>query len=67
MIISSSTSGVDKLERILFYIASDDTWQGVIMNKWPYSNTPMLVSAVFSTETLIFGNIAKEYLILMNV
>ena len=50
LIISSSTSGVDKLERILFYIASDDTWQGVIINDWPYSNTPLLVMGVFSTE-----------------
>ena len=51
LIISSSTSGVDKLEQLLFYIASDDTWQGVIINDWPYSNTPLLVTGDFSTET----------------
>ena len=51
LVIGSSTSGLDKLEKLNFYTASDNTWQGVIMNKWPYSNTPMLFSGVFSTET----------------
>ena len=51
LLISSSTSGVDKLENVLVYIASDDTWQGVIINNWPYSNTPLLVRGVLSTET----------------
>ena len=51
LIISSSTSGVDKLEKLNFYIASNNTWQGVIINDWPYSNTPLLVRGVFSTET----------------
>ena len=51
LVMSSSSSGVDKLENLLFYIASDNTWQGVIINDWPYSNTPLLVRGVFSTET----------------
>ena len=51
LVMSSSTSSVDKLENLLFYIASDNTWQGVIINDWPYSNTPLLVKGVFSTET----------------
>ena len=51
LVMSSSTSGVDKLENLLFYIASDNTWQGVIINDWPYSNTPLLVKGVFSVET----------------
>ena len=51
LFISRSTSGVDKLENLLFYIASDNTWQGVIINNWPYSNTPLLVRGVLSTET----------------
>ena len=58
LVIGSSTSGLDKLEKLNFYIASDNTWQGVIMNKWPYSNTPMLVSGVFSTET--FSSVIVE-------
>ena len=49
---SSISSGVDKLEKLYFYIASDNTWQGVIMNSWPYSKTPLFVSGVFSTETV---------------
>ena len=53
LIFSSSTSsGVDKLERLYFYVASDNTWQGVIMNNWPYSKTPLFVNGVFSTETV---------------
>ena len=52
LVIGSSTSGVDRLEKLHFYIASDNTWQGVIMNKWPYSKTPMLVSGIFSTESI---------------
>ena len=51
LIISSSASGVDKLEKLNFYIASKNTWQGVIINDWPYSNTPLLVKGVFSVET----------------
>ena len=51
LLISSSTSGVDKIEKLDFYVASDNTWQGVIINNWPYSNTPLLVRGVFSTET----------------
>jgi hypothetical protein len=51
LVMSSSTSGIDKLENLLFYIASDNTWQGVIINDWPYSNTPLLVKGVFSVET----------------
>ena len=79
LFISSSTCGVDKLENLLFYIASYNTWQGVIINNWPYSNTPLLVRGVLTTESLklglkfllilmkIYGNIVKECLILMNV
>ena len=52
LLISSSTSGVDKLENVLVYIASDYTWQGVIINNWPYSNTPLHVKGVLSTETM---------------
>ena len=51
LFISSSASSVDKLENLLFFIASDNTWQGVVINDWPYSNTPPLVRGVFSTET----------------
>ena len=51
LFISSSASSVDKLENLLFFIASDNTWQGVAINDWPYSNTPLLVKGVFSAET----------------
>ena len=50
-LVSSSTLGVDKIEKLDFYVASDNTWQGVIINNWPYSNTPLLVRGVFSTKT----------------
>ena len=49
---SSTSSGVDKLEKLYFYIASDNTWQGVIMNNWPYSKLPLFVTGFFSTETI---------------
>ena len=52
LVVSSSTSsGVDKLENLDFYIASDNTWQGVVIDDWPYSKIPYVVRGAFSTET----------------
>ena len=68
LFISSSTSGVDKLKNVLFYIASENTWQRVIINNWPYSNTQLKLGLKFLLIWMkIYGNIVKECLILMNV
>ena len=38
LIISSSlTQGVDKLEKVHILVASNNTWQGIVGNRWPYS------------------------------
>ena len=39
--LSSPTNlGVDKLEGIDWYVAANNTWQGIITGRWPYDNIP---------------------------
>ena len=35
--IGSSIQSLDKLEKINLMIATNDTWQGIVGNKWPYT------------------------------
>ena len=35
--ISSFIQGIDKLEKINLMIAENNTWQGIVGDKWPYS------------------------------
>ena len=51
LVISSSTQGIDKLEKVNILVASSNTWQGIFGNRWPYSkNTPLSLDGIFSTE-----------------
>ena len=34
--VGSSIQGLDKLEKINLMIAANDTWQGIVGNRWPY-------------------------------
>ena len=39
--LSSPTNlGVDKLEGMDWYVAANNTWQGIITRRWPYDNIP---------------------------
>ena len=35
--IGSSIQSIDKLEKINLMIATNNTWQGIVGNNWPYS------------------------------
>ena len=35
--VSSFSQGIDKLEKINLMIATNNTWQGIVGNNWPYS------------------------------
>ena len=43
--IRSLTDGIDKLTKFKWTIASENTWQGIIYGKWPYSNSPPIINA----------------------
>ena len=51
LVISSSTQGIDKLEKVNILVASSNTWQGIFSKRWPYSkSTPLSIDGIFSTE-----------------
>ena len=53
LIISSSTQGLDKLEKVHILVASNNTWQGIVGNRWPYSKkAPLSIKGTFSTEVI---------------
>ena len=53
LIISSSTKGMDKLEKVRMLVASNNTWQGIVGDRWPYSkNAPLSIDGIFSTEIM---------------
>ena len=62
LIISSSlTQGVDKLEKVHILVASNNTWQGIVGNRWPYSkNAPLSVDGTFSTEFMSIFKVDLE-------
>ena len=37
--IGSSIQSLDKLEKINLMIAANDTWQGIVGSRWPYSKS----------------------------
>ena len=40
-ISSTNLTGDDKLDGINWYVAANNTWQGIIQGHWPYENIPM--------------------------
>ena len=47
--IGSSIQGLDKLEKINLMIATNDTWQGIVGNKWPYTKGLKIPKEFFMT------------------
>ena len=45
--IVNNGKGIDKLKKINILIASNNTWQGIIINGWPYSKAPTLLEQKF--------------------
>ena len=51
LIVTSSSKNEDKLKKIHLFVASNNTWQGTIIVRWPYSKVPPLVTGEFDTES----------------
>ena len=49
---STSLSGIDKLKKMNLFIATEETWQGVIGKTWPYSKFPLALSGKFQTKVM---------------
>ena len=48
--IGSSIQGLDKLEKINLMIAANDTWQGIVAGRWPYSKGLKISKRLFLTS-----------------
>ena len=67
-ISSSISNGTDKLEKVNVMIGTNNTWQGIIGNAWPYNKNPLQVTGRFSTEIISTQSIdLKENLYLNRV
>ena len=49
MNIFVSSSSIDKLEKINLMIAANNTWQGIVGNKWPYSKGLKISKSLYLT------------------
>ena len=49
-VTSSFENKTDKLEEIHVTVAENNTWQGIVEKKWPYSKVPPVFSGSFSQE-----------------
>ena len=47
--IGSSSQSKDKLEKINLMIAANNTWQGIVGNKWPYSKGLKISKSLYLT------------------
>ena len=54
LIVTSSSKTEDRLKKIHLFVASNNTWQGSIIVRWPYSKIPPLVTGEFDTESYKF-------------
>ena len=59
--IQSWTQEIDKLSRVYLMLASHNTWQGIVSGRWPYSNSPTIVTGNFKENiTQIIDIIMEE-------
>ena len=54
LIVTTSSKAEDMLKKIHLFMASNNTWQGTIFLRWPYSKVPPLVTGKFDTESYKF-------------
>ena len=59
-IIGTSNLGVDKLKGVNLFMASEGTWQGAVIDIWPYSKIPLKTGAIFSTDSINVINVNIE-------
>ena len=53
-ISSNISKGIDKLEKVSVTIASSNTWQGIVVNTWPYNKDPLQIFGRLSTEVISY-------------
>ena len=57
LIVTSSSKTEDRLKRIHLFSASNNTWQGINIYRWPYDKVPPHVTGEFDTESYKFISI----------
>ena len=57
LVVTSSSKRKDKLKKIHLFVASKNTWQGIITYRWPYSKVPPIVTGQLDTESYKLMNI----------
>ena len=51
-ISSNISTGMDALEKVSVIIASSNTWQGIVLNVWPYNKDHLEIIGRLSTEVI---------------
>ena len=57
LVVTSSSKTKDKLKKVHLFVASKNTWQGIINYRWPYSKVPPIVTGLLDTESYKLMNI----------
>ena len=60
LIVLENTSGRDELKKINMLIASNNTWQGIIINNWPYNKAPPLIEQKFIPNVMKMAYVHLE-------
>ena len=51
---------MDKLSKIKLMIAEENTWQGIIMDKWPYSKIPPTITSHLKENKVMYTVVKLE-------
>ena len=43
IMVNSNLEGMDRLTKVNLMVAAKNTWQGVILNDWPYNQVPLKI------------------------
>ena len=43
LMVNSNLEGMDRLTKVNLMVAAKNTWQGIILNDWPYNQVPLKI------------------------
>ena len=43
IMVNSNLDGMDRLTKVNLMVAAKNTWQGIILNDWPYNQVPLKI------------------------
>ena len=43
IMVNSNLEGMDRLTKVNLMVAAKNTWQGIILNDWPYNQVPLKI------------------------